>query len=127
MSVKVRVFFGKALRCGLVGNTIENVRQTCQVFYNELSPKKTGFNLIQSRHCAYITYSVKTWFLKNISVAPYAPGPLDSHLDFFLHDTYFFVTSPCSDLSVVLVYANDRLVLGTIIGPLWLQSYDSVK
>ena len=31
-------------------------------------PKKTGFNLYESRHCAYITYSVKTWFLKNLSV-----------------------------------------------------------
>ena len=25
-------------------------------------PKKPGFNLCQSRHCAYITYCVKTWF-----------------------------------------------------------------
>ena len=24
--------------------------------------KKTGFNMNQSRHCAYVTYSVKTWF-----------------------------------------------------------------
>ena len=31
-------------------------------------PKKTGFNLYQSRYCAFITYSVKTWFLKNLSV-----------------------------------------------------------
>ena len=31
-------------------------------------PKKPGFNLYQLRHCAYITYSVKTWFLKNLSV-----------------------------------------------------------
>ena len=31
-------------------------------------PKKTGFNLYESRHCAYITYSVKTWVLKNLSV-----------------------------------------------------------
>ena len=31
--------------------------------YNELS-QKTGFNLLESRHCAYITYSVETWFLK---------------------------------------------------------------
>jgi len=31
-------------------------------------PKKPGFNLYQSRHCAYITYSVKTWFLKILSV-----------------------------------------------------------
>ena len=31
-------------------------------------PKKTGFNLYESRHCAYITYSVKTWFFKNLSV-----------------------------------------------------------
>jgi len=30
--------------------------------------KKPGFNLYQLRHCAYITYSVKTWFLKNLSV-----------------------------------------------------------
>ena len=27
-------------------------------------PKKTRFNLYKSRHCAFITYSVKTWFLK---------------------------------------------------------------
>ena len=32
-------------------------------------PKKTGFNLYQSRHCAYITYTVKTWFLKILSVS----------------------------------------------------------
>ena len=31
-------------------------------------PKKPGFNLYQSRHCAYITYSVKTWFLKILSL-----------------------------------------------------------
>ena len=31
-------------------------------------PKKQVFNLYQLRHCAYITYSVKTWFLKNLSV-----------------------------------------------------------
>ena len=31
-------------------------------------PKKPGFNLYQLRHCAYITFSVKTWFLKNLSV-----------------------------------------------------------
>ena len=31
-------------------------------------PKKTGFNLYQLWHCAYITYSVKTWFLKYLSV-----------------------------------------------------------
>ena len=35
-------------------------------------PKKPGFNLYQSRHRvvtnrAYITYSVKAWFLKNLS------------------------------------------------------------
>ena len=35
--------------------------------YNELSPKKTGFNLYGSWCCAYITYSVKTWFFKNLS------------------------------------------------------------
>ena len=32
--------------------------------------KKPDFNLYQSRHCAYITYSVKTWFLKVLSVHP---------------------------------------------------------
>ena len=32
-------------------------------------PKKTGYNLYQSRHRAYITYSVKTWFLKILSVS----------------------------------------------------------
>ena len=34
-------------------------------------PKKPGFNLYESRHCAYITYGVKTWILKNLSVAEY--------------------------------------------------------
>ena len=32
-------------------------------------PKKTGFNIYQSQHCAYITYSVNTWFLKIVSVS----------------------------------------------------------
>ena len=32
-------------------------------------PKKTCFNLFQSRHCSYILYSVKTWFLKILSVS----------------------------------------------------------
>ena len=31
-------------------------------------PKKPGFKLYQSRHYAYITYSVKTWFFTNLSV-----------------------------------------------------------
>ena len=31
-------------------------------------PKKPGFNLYQSQHFAYMIYSVKTWFLKNLSV-----------------------------------------------------------
>ena len=30
--------------------------------------KKPCFNPYQLRHCAYIPYSVKTWFLKNLSV-----------------------------------------------------------
>ena len=33
--------------------------------------KKPGFNLNQSRHCAYVTFSVKTWFLKILSVSPF--------------------------------------------------------
>ena len=32
-------------------------------------PEKTGFNLYQSRHSAYIIYSVKTLFWKNLSVS----------------------------------------------------------
>ena len=32
-------------------------------------PKNPGFNLYQLRHCAYILYSVITWFLTNISVS----------------------------------------------------------
>ena len=31
-------------------------------------PKKPGFDLYESLHCAYITYRVKTWFFKNLSV-----------------------------------------------------------
>ena len=34
-------------------------------------PKKPGFNLYQSRHSANITYSVKTWFSKILSVCIY--------------------------------------------------------
>ena len=38
--------------------------------YNAMNyTKKLGFNLYQSRHCAYITYSVKTWFLKILTVS----------------------------------------------------------
>ena len=44
--------------------------------YNELSQKKTGFNLYQSRHYAYKTYSVKTWFLKILSL-PVELEPLE--------------------------------------------------
>ena len=33
--------------------------------YNELSPKNRFSLCNKSRHCAYITYRVKTWFLKN--------------------------------------------------------------
>ena len=32
-------------------------------------PKKPGFNLYQWQQCAYITCSVKTWFLKILSLA----------------------------------------------------------
>ena len=38
--------------------------------YNELS-QKTGLNLYQSRHCAYIRHSVKTWFKKIRSLSNY--------------------------------------------------------
>ena len=31
-------------------------------------PKNPGFDLYHSRHYAYLTYSVKTWFLKSLSV-----------------------------------------------------------
>ena len=33
-------------------------------------PRKPDFNLYQSRHCAYITYSVNTWVFRILSVAP---------------------------------------------------------
>ena len=36
-----------------------SVFPSCQIQW--IIPKKTGFNLYQLRHCAYITYSVKTW------------------------------------------------------------------
>ena len=45
-------------------------------------PKKPGFNLYQSRHCACITYSVKTWFFKILSVCLIK-------LIFFLSDEVF--------------------------------------
>ena len=44
-------------------------------------PKKTGFNLFQSRHCAYITYSVITWFFKILSV---------HHIISYIHNTYIY-------------------------------------
>ena len=37
---------------------------TCTMNY----PKKPGFNLHESRHCGYIKYSVKTFFLKSLSI-----------------------------------------------------------
>ena len=39
---------------------VENVDKSSTMNY----PKKPGFNLHQSRYCAYTTYSLKTWFLK---------------------------------------------------------------
>ena len=35
------------------------------LFHTMNYPKKTGFNLYQSRNCAYIKCSVKAWFFKN--------------------------------------------------------------
>ena len=46
-----------------VSSLIAYPQFTKQLMYNELS-----HNLYQSRHSAYITNSVKTWFLKNLSV-----------------------------------------------------------
>ena len=52
--------------------------------------KKTGFNLNQSRHCAYVTFSVKTWFLKILSVVDrMKPGGLKARMSF----TYFLEMS----------------------------------
>ena len=59
----------------------------CLINNNELSQKKTGFNLYQSRHCAYITYSVKTWFLTILYVAPY-------HICSTLCGMYYVVYAP---------------------------------
>ena len=47
-------------------------------------PKKTRFNLYQSRHCAYITYSVKTWFLKILSVYKLWEWAISTHILFKL-------------------------------------------
>ena len=45
-------------------------------------PKKTCFNPYQSQHCTYITYSVKTWFLKNLSVCTFKLySELEVHID----------------------------------------------
>ena len=44
-------------------------------------PKKTGFNLNHSRHCSYITYSVKTWFLKILSVVFVNTSTIKLHND----------------------------------------------
>ena len=59
---------------GLIGSTIITYYLFLCVFFllfvsNTMNyPKKPGFKLYQSRHCAYIIYSVKTWFLKNLYV-----------------------------------------------------------
>ena len=42
--------------------TVGNYELGCNSLYYELSKKAPGFNLYQSRHCAYITYRVKTCF-----------------------------------------------------------------
>ena len=54
-------------------------------------PKKTGFNLHESQHCAFITYSVKTWFLKNLSVCPYSLSPPPVYLGVVLVDPLVLV------------------------------------
>ena len=61
-------------------------------------PKKTGFNLYQLRHCAYITYSFKTWFLKR-SLYVNVVEPSCKH---FLPQ--FIFTNVCPILSVVCVF-----------------------
>ena len=54
-------------------------------------PQKTGFNLYQSRHCAYITYSVKTWFLK-ISLCIYIYNTLIYYIKLEL---FLLLTGTC--------------------------------
>ena len=42
---------------------LKKPRYWCKMNY----PKKPGFNLHESRYCAFITYSVKTWSQYNLS------------------------------------------------------------
>ena len=61
-------------------------------------PKKTGF--IQLRHCA-ATYSVKTWFLKNLSL--YIWGIPPGFLTFCMYQSYFLNTYMKSTLLCLLL------------------------
>ena len=59
---------GIGMACPAFSGSI-NTHFCCAIPYHTMNyPKKPGFNLHQLRHCAYITYSVKTWFLKFFSV-----------------------------------------------------------
>ena len=52
-------------------------------------PKKTAFNLLfQSRHCSYIIYSVKTWFLKILSVHEEYSHAKDKVTYLYIHCSY---------------------------------------
>ena len=61
-------------------------------------PQKTGFNWYQTRHCAYITYSEKTWFLKILSVS--------SEIKIFHHENILFCPNP---LYAVLLKKFDNI------------------
>ena len=56
--------------------------------------KTPGFNLSQSWHWAYITYSVKTWFSKILSV--------------FLIIVFFFIWRKCYALIYIYMYIHVR-------------------
>ena len=72
-------------------------------------PKKTGFNLYKSRHCAYTTYSVKTCFLKNLSVRK----SLSISKTCSFHNNSFSPNYPsCIDMGVQFLFILSYLLFG---------------
>ena len=78
--------------------------------------KKTGFNLYQSRHCAYITYSVKTWFLKILSVSESGPTYRCINLYIFKFFPVPATVSTAKDAQSIfgtdIVFSGKNLMLG---------------
>ena len=74
-------------------------------------PKIPGFNLYQSRHCAYITYSVKTWVLKNLSVEEENFTEVIYVQSIYIYDE--LRQGPGPDLGPRLNGYGDRTIMGT--------------